>query len=616
MAKTLEDLEKGTAPTGASSASPAIPKPIMLTPEDQQKILGGADRTGWNIEAYAVPETEWKQTLTGVVQVPTGKYTVSINDGRGNNQQVSLRQSGDWLSPSGERRDWIVDTAPKELPKPAETASTVKIIEGWDGTQYRIDTAKPNEAPTIVLPGNQMKTASGQLDLAAQNKKFAEMLANEQKGNGFTTDQQVIQNQRDLEKGILDRDTLKQRQLEQAQKNALDWQTESRLQGQSTAQIGLMGAQTGATAAEGQLTAARMADLLTKSPLEVEGLRLANQLNDAQYQEYLRQAPAKLAEAVARGELTQAQADTYKQQLRAPTIANVGESPYITTRTPEGRIDQSQINLAYQPKTLAEVAARTSQIQAMADAKHREVMGKVNGESYTADDALAEFNAWYDQNVTPHQASLQAAQEEAQYQRAKDAADSQRLNYQQAAAAGTQAINAYNAQAGRVSAPGFADAFNAAKSGSMKGVDPRSFLMDEPDLQQQATQATMEALKYISPGAAQATGSPMPNYQGMDIAAAFDRNRWSPQGQPVAPGAGGVPGPGPTPGQPAGFTPRPGESAEASIARNAMSPIPQPPPGIYNTGFLPRPGESALEAQRRIAAMNPDDYWGGYAFGG
>jgi hypothetical protein len=50
-----------------------------------------------------------------------------------------------------------------------------------------------------------------------------------------------------------------------------------------------------------------------------------------------------------------------------------------------------------------------------------------------------------------------------------------------------------------------------------------AFVIPAPDLQQRAQQATMEALKGISPMAAAATGAPQPNYQGFDINAGLNR---------------------------------------------------------------------------------------------
>ncbi|HET6319384.1 MAG TPA: hypothetical protein VFG86_23245, partial [Chloroflexota bacterium] len=67
-------------------------------------------------------------------------------------------------------------------------------------------------------------------------------------------------------------------------------------------------------------------------------------------------------------------------------------------------------------------------------------------------------------------------------------------------------------------------------------------------------QAVMEALKYISPTAAQATGTPMPNYAAVNIPQALNRSTYMPGGgAPVAAPAPVAAGPAPPlPGAPGG----------------------------------------------------------------
>lgn len=52
----------------------------------------------------------------------------------------------------------------------------------------------------------------------------------------------------------------------------------------------------------------------------------------------------------------------------------------------------------------------------------------------------------------------------------------------------------------------------------------------------------MEALKYMSPTAAQATGAPQPNYAGIDVTAGLNQGNYRFGGAPPAPAAPVAPG--------------------------------------------------------------------------
>jgi hypothetical protein len=113
---------------------------------------------------------------------------------------------------------------------------------------------------------------------------------------------------------------------------------------------------------------------------------------------------------------------------------------------------------------------------------------------------------------------------------------------QVAQAAGTQAIDAFQAQMPYMAGPGYGGAMASAINALGQGKEvpegtfrPEMFTAPAPDLQQQARDATMEALKLISPTAAQATGTPLPQLQGLDIAGMLGRTTFAGAGQQQAP---------------------------------------------------------------------------------
>jgi len=107
--------------------------------------------------------------------------------------------------------------------------------------------------------------------------------------------------------------------------------------------------------------------------------------------------------------------------------------------------------------------------------KAAQLQGKI-GEGYTPEQADKEFRAWYDQNVSPYTASLQAAQEEALYARQKDQAASQVSAYTAAQAAGRNTVDAWQAQAPyRVGPNAAAAAAQAAKTGNVGDLSGAAF---------------------------------------------------------------------------------------------------------------------------------------------
>src|SRR5580765_6419629 len=220
-------------------------------------------------------------------------------------------------------------------------------------------------------------------------------------------------------------------------------------------------------------------------------------------------------------------------QLQTPA-----DQATISTIDSSGKIVTQQ-NPAFQPKTLADVAARRGQLQQAMAAKSAEVQGNVgktiNGKLYTSDDALRDYNNWHTQQIDPQISTLEAAQQAAQFAQAKDVATMRTSAQTAATAAGKNAIDAANAQREmHPVGPGYAAALNevAAKSKYL----PKNFgdvvTYEAPNPIDLQKQASADVLKYIDPTVAAANGLPAPNLQAMrpeDLRAALGANRYAPQ---------------------------------------------------------------------------------------
>jgi hypothetical protein len=217
---------------------------------------------------------------------------------------------------------------------------------------------------------------------------------------------------------------------------------------------------------------------------------------------------------------------------------------------------QTQPNTNFIPKTQADIAARAQQIHQAQVAMGQQVQAKVgqvvNGKVYTADDALRDFNQWYDRTITPQNQALQGAMNQVAYDRGKEMMTSRTSAQNAATSYGTGLANAFGemVKAKPVTNPA---AYAAASAELAKGKIPSDIsglLWEGPDPVDLYKQGAMNALKYIDPAAAAANGLPAPNYQNMDVSG-LTRNMYT------APGVGGTPfaQTAPSPAAPNGVTP-------------------------------------------------------------
>lgn len=346
----------------------------------------------------------------------------------------------------------------------------------------------------------------------AVNRQNAEMLRNERTrnataGKGYVTDAELQKLQLDARAQGLNESEFQEkiRQFDATQR-----QKDKELaitQAKTTADIAYTGSQTG-------LTNARIAELASKTPAEI-------------------------AEMQARGDLSTAQAAEVRQRMAKPTVLTQGvEGPSIYTQGPTGDVTTT-MRPGYVPKTLADIQARTGQILAAANAKKAELIGKV-GPNYSQDQALGDFNRWYDQTVTPELGTLQAATEEAQFARGKEVAAQQTAAYSAASAAGRNMVDAWKEQQSRALGPGAAGMIGGSlnainKAAGLPSQDYSALVTQGPRLTDQVSQEVDRVLANISPSAAARAGAPQPNYAGVNPADVLSRNQFQFPGGPGAP---------------------------------------------------------------------------------
>lgn len=415
---------------------------------------------------------------------------------------------------------WVqnVNYTPPSTKQPIEKVGSDEA--GWYVYDPNDKSVTPVLAPHTPNADEEMTKA---IDRQTREAERNERQANDAAGNGYVTASELATIQRGVAADKLGQDTLKQRiaEFSQTQKNAdLKQATDDKVAAQnilqSQATVGQIAANTSQINQNIDVTKAKLPGELTQQAATQAGTEATTAYTDAQ--------TARMKQLMGLDKVPTVQA--------APTANQL----YNYQRDPTtGAVTQAGMNPEFQAKTQADIAARVGQIHSLMQQKSAEVQGKVGSNGYTADNALQEFNQWYAQNVTPQQAQLQAAQQTAAAEQARQEAATRTAAYTAALGAGTQATNAFTAsQAGRVG-PGFAE---AAKSGAFNKADfdPSVFSYQAPDINQTSQQAVMDALKYISPTAAQATGGPMPNYAGMDIAQGLDKTAY-------LPGGGGAPPP-------------------------------------------------------------------------
>jgi len=462
--------------------------------------------------------------------------TSAAKPGQPAQQALTTDSEGKPLPAAPPGFQWVENVNYGKAPSTAAPKG-LQTVGNSDVGYYLYDpSAAPDQQLKLAVPAktpNADEEMTKAIDRYTREGELAEKQRNYGLTGSWATDQEMFDRNMKLQQAGVDAGRLK-----------LDWAKQDEDQRQfdikqaaedkKTNDVLLTGAanrgQIGANTAQIQQTTARTAAML---PGE------------------LSQQQATLAGTLANTSLTDAQKQEVLQKIQlagVPTVQNAPSATQLYTYQYDpktGQMSQSGMNPEYQAKTLADVQARVGQIQGLMAAKGADVQKRVDAKQITPEQGMAEYQQWVAQNVTPQRGALEAAQNEVLYQRAKDQAEAQRNAYSTALTAGSNAVSAFNAANANRVGPNFEAANAAASRGDFAALAniQGATSYQAPDITQTSQQAVMDALKYISPTAAMATGTPMPNYAGMDIGAALGPSQYMPGGgtaaaAPVPVGAG------------------------------------------------------------------------------
>src|SRR5215471_3109224 len=593
----------GGGPSSIFSTTPTRPQNVYLSPEEQAAILKAAGYAGGTVVGgQAIPQPKLGKNVAGAdVLLDTGEYQVSIQDANGRNignVTVTKGQPDEGGNPT-----WGVSDIPKTPTTTTQDYGNLKVTDKQGNTWFPNNVNDPGGGYKMIVPAG-VPNADDEIKKAV-DRQVAEgdrnaRARNEAATGIYGTDKEVadIQNQAATQK--LNQAELQERIRQFNQQHKYDDQQQKIASDKAASDLQTAAGERGLTTARtaGQVATTAGTEASTAATLGAE-------------QRAAQEQPGKLAQQGATLEATNIANQQAKQTLaqgRAPTLAAPQTGMSIWQRDPNtGAVTPTGMNPEYVPKTQAEIAARVGQIQQVMTQKQAEVQGKVgrtiDGKQYTADDALNEFNAWKAQNVTPQADMLQAAQESAAQEQARLMMTSRTSAYAQANEAAQRQIDAFKAVQGAnagaaMARPGYAEAVRQLSQGKVP-TDTSVFAAQNvpanpADL---VSAGAMNALKYIDPRAAAATGAPPPNYGQMNIPQMLGVNPYTPPGMPT-PGA-------------------PGPASAATPAAPAPSAAPAAPAGPATgtpdwwNNLMGRQQASAQEQAQQRDAMMPDWLRGG-----
>lgn len=609
------------AVAGAGGAKPTAPPAGIPQNIDEDVIRGILDangRRGWTASgptptlkltpgAYGDPST---YTADGQ------NFTLVIhNPATGQNQTIGI-----FLDP--ETNVWTTSEPPKDL-DPAEAARTPTPFQGRDGSWNILDPKDPTKAIQVLGP-DQVTKATGQLELAGKGAEYAQMAKNlEQTGYLITDKEKADIELRAGQLGFNNAQLAQEKDLAQ-KRNAIDWANNEVAAGRAaeeakvnTATIDKIGAETARLKQTMDLEKEMGPAQLEETQKRAASLAAQTRASDVRAGI---EEKTGLPKALADIEESEARTAQARAAINKPTqVQAVGDQPFQQYIRPDGSIE-TRIDPAWIPKTEADIAVRTQQLQQMMRAQGDQLAAQVRQGVLSPEEADAKYNEWHAANIDPPTETLRAQQDQISYDRnIKERAA--RVTEQNAIQSATQnAQTQYLASMKNRVGAGFNPAFNEMMSAisGRRAAGPIDYAsavtFKGPSIEDIGQNAAAEALKYISPQASMATGGgPVPaiaNMQPMDIRAALDRSQYMPGGRPpAAPPAGPAPGPapGPPPGPP-GLTPPPGTISPEP----AFGQYPPHPGAMQGFAGFPYPQgpltnfETAADAIRRRMATDPN----------
>lgn len=350
---------------------------------------------------------------------------------------------------------------------------------------------------------------------------------------------------------------------------------------QEQAQINLQAAQASLASAQAGVVEGRAG---AQNSLDAANAALANAqagvvASNAQSGQELQGAQAEAQRAAAKA--SEAATEKAKQDLNAPVELTANTTAaFRSWRDPKTNEVHYDINPNFQPQTLADVQTVTNQVQARLRDKRAELAGKISRD-YTQEQALDDYNKWYDAQIRPMEAQLTNWQSQAQ--RAQNLKDEEqaRNNLTTAGTVGQYAVQAAQEERKNTVGPGYGAAFGAlmksfqsntplAQQGPIDWASAATY--QAPTLDSIYEQAVAKYLQHISPTAAgitQGQGATPTLVQQQRQAQSAGPTQ---QAQLFDPNSGLGGAPGTTPGTP-GAAPNPFGTIAEQLDRTKYSPV-------------------------------------------
>jgi len=573
------------------STTPTRPANVNLTPEEQAAIIkslgSGAPNGSFIVGGTATAQPKLGKNPVGAdVLIDTGEYQITVQTPDGRTLPMTVTKSTD----PGGNPSWIAEPPKDTTSATKATGPTDYVVKSGDGSAwYPDDINNPAGGYHKIVPAG-VPNADDEIKKAV-DRQVAEgdrnaRARNEAATGIYGTDAEVAKIQNDAATQKLNKAELDEKIRQFNQQHKYDDQNQKIIDDKAASD--LQTASVGRAATQATTEGTRATTAATTQATEIAAKKL----------------PGELAQQGATLEAT----NIANQAAKAPTVQAPQTGLSIYQRNPlTGVVTNTGMNPEYMPKTQAEVQARIGQILNLQRQKQDEVQGKIgrtiDGKLYTADDASSEFNAWKAQNVDPQAGMLQAAQQDAAQKMATDLMAAKGTAYQQALGAGNQQLAAIKDYAA-MNPVGNQDALRKAYGEVMQGKPPSDIVSantySAPNPMQAAQQGTMNALRYIDPTAAAATGAPPPNYGQMNIPQMLGANPYQAPGMPPgmqtmqqrtpAPAAppAGPPAPGSQEWFDNIFRPRQQQSVDEQRAQALAMPF-GTPPGTPPTPTLPTP---------------------------
>lgn len=527
---------------GSVATAPAAGAPAATAPSDavNKTLQALAAQNGGMPIAPPTPAV-YKDPYTGE---PTGVSSGNMVYTFPNNVTAEISSNGG-----------LGAITPPKTQTAADTAAQSGALMGPGGQIY-IKNPTPNDGRGPYIP-SQDTAATQQADNMA---KMAQANASQAQANVNAIDAMLKADPTNIT--LNQQKDAAQAQLQQAQATATTLNAQStaaRVGSQNQLDVAQAGAATqnaGSTALNAQSTAARVG---SQNALDLA--QAGTQAINAQV------AQAKLQPDIG---LTQAQTANYQAAAQAalqkagePTVQTTGTGPTYTYYDPKtGQMVTAQ-NTAYQP---TDPGRMTAQLKQQADTQWQSLQQQVQQGKISGDQAINQFNKYWDENVEPLKGSIAQAQATQQSALAQQQAMTGYYNAQAANLPATLAVNASDAaQRNAISMMPYMVNSNAANNpGVTTGargfpvMNPGQIMQNAtfslPNLQEIGRQGAAAALANISPTAAMHAQMPGPLGQppagGLpDMSSLLNRGAYQfpgmpPQGAaPMAPAAPAMPPP-------------------------------------------------------------------------